>query len=913
MKASMYFNYTSRSLLRGGQRTILAVFCVAVGVMAIVALQLVGNMLQSSLTSNTRDTNGGDIAVTAQSAPLKESDLSYFAKLKSDGTITNYTAVTSANGSLSAAASTFQSFTVDAVDPNNYPIVSQPTFVSPGNGNVSNLLGDAINRVSTKDQVIVTQNFLDTYHKKLGDTFDVYIKAKAGSGQTLHVTIAGVVANSGVFAQSGNLVLISSHDYQAATPNTSVSYSAVDVITANQAHTDSAVKAINKQFPLVSTQTVADALKAQQSSIDNISKFLEIAGLLALLIGGVGIVNTMQVLLSRRKTEIAMLKTTGYRRVDLYLLFGLEASLLGLIGGIVGAAAATGVSYIVRALMQNIGITVPFLLNPWTIAGGVAIGLVTALIFGLMPIVQAANIRPLNVIRDLSESRGVSSVALTIVLLVILSILFCALAIVILNNDVLLGIEAVYGTFAFLLLLSVFFGLVVFVVSKLPVPEHFDLKYLALILVGVAASVLVYLVLPVFGILLFAASLMGIVIVLLPRTWKVSTKMALRNIGRQRTRTTTTMLALFIGVFTVGLVLALGQDLQTQISNSFAQNLTYNVVTMTSGTDTSTLQAKLGTVPGLSKTRTDIYTQTMPTAINGQPLQQALPAGNDRQIVIQFLSSMEGYDLSHATPASTITQGRNLNASDAGTNNVVISQLLTSSGPFQMHLKPGDTITFASADGKTIKTATVVGVYARASSSDHVGSVLASTDTANALSPTKTGGTTVTYMKIDSAQVNNALNTLGKIVPNATVQNLADIGTYITGLLNNILDMLVAIASLSLIAGVIIIANAVALAMLERRRELGILKAVGYTSGTVLSEVMIENGVVGAIGALMAMLLATGAIILLGSLFFNLAFSVSSLIVIGLIGGSALLAMLTAAFVAWGSVRVRPLEVLRYE
>jgi hypothetical protein len=41
MKTSMYFNYTSRSLIRGGQRTILAIFCVAVGVMAIVALQLV--------------------------------------------------------------------------------------------------------------------------------------------------------------------------------------------------------------------------------------------------------------------------------------------------------------------------------------------------------------------------------------------------------------------------------------------------------------------------------------------------------------------------------------------------------------------------------------------------------------------------------------------------------------------------------------------------------------------------------------------------------------------------------------------------------------------------------------------------------------------------------------------------------
>ena len=66
MKASMYFNYTSRSLFRGGQRTILAVFCVAVGVMAIVSLQLVGQMINNAFTGNVRDANGGDIAVTSQ-------------------------------------------------------------------------------------------------------------------------------------------------------------------------------------------------------------------------------------------------------------------------------------------------------------------------------------------------------------------------------------------------------------------------------------------------------------------------------------------------------------------------------------------------------------------------------------------------------------------------------------------------------------------------------------------------------------------------------------------------------------------------------------------------------------------------------------------------------------------------------
>src|SRR5437868_11594024 len=118
MKASMYFNYTSRSLFRGGQRTILAVFCVAVGVMAIVALQLVGEMINNAFTTNVRDANGGDIAVTSESAPFKRSDLAFFDQLKNNGTITNYTPIASVDGSSGFASSITQTFTVLVVDPN---------------------------------------------------------------------------------------------------------------------------------------------------------------------------------------------------------------------------------------------------------------------------------------------------------------------------------------------------------------------------------------------------------------------------------------------------------------------------------------------------------------------------------------------------------------------------------------------------------------------------------------------------------------------------------------------------------------------------------------------------------------------------------------------------------------------------
>jgi putative ABC transport system permease protein len=122
-----------------------------------------------------------------------------------------------------------------------------------------------------------------------------------------------------------------------------------------------------------------------------------------------------------------------------------------------------------------------------------------------------------------------------------------------------------------------------------------------------------------------------------------------------------------------------------------------------------------------------------------------------------------------------------------------------------------------------------------------------------------------------------------------------------------------AIIALQLVGLMINNAVAVALAMLERRRELGILKSIGHSSRSLLSGVLLENGIVGATGALIAMLLVTLIIALLGQFIFDTPLEVSPVVSLGLILGSAGLAMLVSALVAWGAVRVRPLEVLRYE
>ncbi len=921
MKASMYLNYTSRSLVRGGQRTMLATFCVAVGVMAIVALQLVGLMINNALTSNVRDANGGDISVSAGIAPFKQSDLAFFAALKSNGTITNDTAIISTNGTLVAGASSAtpvsptapvlsrSTFSIEAVNSANYPVVTPPTFTNPANGTIVSLLKN--------NQAVVTQAFVDQYNKKVGDVLDVRTSSRSIGGRVLHVRIVGIIADSGVFIQASAIMLVNVSYYRSAAPRLPLLYSAIDITTTDQAHTDRAVTAIQNHFPLATVTTASDLLRSRQRFVDNLKKFLEIAGLMALLIGGVGIVNTMQVLLSRRRVEIAMLKTTGYRRFDLYLLFGLEAAMLGFVGGVVGAVIAIGVSYLIRNLIQQLfGLLIPFALDPLTIGGGVIIGIATALIFGLLPIVQAANIRPLNVLRELSAARA-SNILLTIVLLLVLSVLFCILSIIILSNNVLLGIEAVYGTFVFLALLSAFFGLTIIAISMLPVPERFNVRFLLLILIGVAISVLLYQVLPTFGGLLCVVSLLGFVLLLLPRPWKASMKMALRNLNRQRARTTTTMLALFVGVFTIGLILVLGQNLSDQINSALAQVVTYNVITVTSTQEAQTLQSNLDSIAGLNASRHTTFASTAPQAINGRPLQSYLTDSRSRhqaEDAAFFLSGVEGYDVGNNQLPDTslirITAGRNLRLTDVGTNAVLVNASLADS-PF--YVKVGDTLTLASIDGLNIQTVRVVGMYMPTNLSGFLGPpLLTTTGVVQSLS-INGFGQTIFYMKIDPAQSDKAVGTITGIVPDAFVFNLSSITSLVDQILNDMVLALTVVASLSLLAGVIIIANAVALAMLERRRELGILKSVGYTSTTILSEVLIENGIVGATSAVLAMLLVTLAVNLLGRYVFTLDFSVNGLIVIMLIIGSALLAMFTSALVAWNAVRVRPLEVLRYE
>lgn len=946
MKFSLYWSYAVRSLTRGEQRTLLAMFCVAVGVMAMVALQLVGASVNAALIGNIVQANGGDIRLTASIAPLRQPDLSFLQQLQQQGQILAYATSSNPGGSITlpdGSQAVFSFFAESA----NFPLVGQADFLLPNQ--------DLTVQGTLKGQhAIVSASVFTRLNAHIGSTYQV----KTLDGRLVPITVAAEIQEDGTFR--GPQVLIAQSTLAAIPgPNGKllpVSYDTI-YLTVSASQLGAVRTQLSQRFPAARITTANDLLQQRQAQVDQVRLFLRIVGLLALFIGGIGIINTMQVLLRRRQVEIAMLKTTGYRRRDLYALFGLEAALLGLTGGLLGTGLGLGASYLVRLVVARaFMLQLPILLDPLTIASGLLIGVSTALIFGLLPIVQASSIRPLAVLRELEGPRPAARL-IHLGLLALLSVLFIFLATTVLGDPVTATI-AVYGGALLVFALATGFGLLVLAISRLPVYEHFRPRLLLWLLfalgtVVVAALLCVLLVLAgaqvnrlathlgystlgtyllvvlgSLGIVLLGgalvyllAALLNTLVVFFPHAWKMAVMLAYRNLGRQRLRTTTTLTALFVGVFAIGLILVLGQGIQATIDSTLNTLFTHNVFLISSPVQQQQINQQLTLAQGIASDKTEVHPlvpQLYPVQIGGRDINtilRTLTATDplSRRDILGDLSSFEGFTLSGAQaglPDITMKGGRNLRAGDIGSSNVLVNAELQER---PLNLRPGDTIELQSADGRVTRILTVVGFFdsSQLSSEPPFASILGDRQLALQL-----GGVTtldIYSLKVDPTSVPALRKRLSQAVPSALLFSALDIDTLVNQVLSNLVIMLTTVASLAMIAGLIVIANAVALAMLERRREIGILKSVGHTSRSILAIVLIENGLVGLLGALVAMLLAVGAITALSSFVFNTQLAIGAAFVGLIILTSTLLTMLVALGVAWRAVRVRPLDVLRYE
>ncbi|MGW4747943.1 ABC transporter permease [Streptomyces sp. NPDC004290] len=121
---------------------------------------------------------------------------------------------------------------------------------------------------------------------------------------------------------------------------------------------------------------------------------LSLAGV-ALLVGGVGIANTMVVGVMERRGEIGLRRALGARGGQIAAQFLLEAILMGFIGGLVGLALG-GLTVYGYALVQGWPVSIPY----YTVSGGPTVSVLVAAVAGIYPAMRAARASPTDALRS---------------------------------------------------------------------------------------------------------------------------------------------------------------------------------------------------------------------------------------------------------------------------------------------------------------------------------------------------------------------------------------------------------------------------------------------------------------------------------------------------------------------------------
>ncbi|MEX0629672.1 MAG: ABC transporter permease [Chloroflexota bacterium] len=133
----------------------------------------------------------------------------------------------------------------------------------------------------------------------------------------------------------------------------------------------------------------SDALAAQAAAQTTFTGLLLGLGAVALLVGGIGVANTMIISVLERRAEIGLRRSLGATRGHIRLQFLAEALLLSLLGGLAGLLLGSGVTAL-YATLQGWPTVVP----AWVVAGAIAVTLAVGAVAGILPALRAARVAP---------------------------------------------------------------------------------------------------------------------------------------------------------------------------------------------------------------------------------------------------------------------------------------------------------------------------------------------------------------------------------------------------------------------------------------------------------------------------------------------------------------------------------------
>ncbi len=148
-------------------------------------------------------------------------------------------------------------------------------------------------------------------------------------------------------------------------------------------------------------ETPEEALKSLDSLLFGIQIFVFLIAAISILVGGIGIANTMYTSVVERTKEIGIMKAIGARRSQIVALFLTEAGMLGLLGGflgmVVGVGGALGLAAVGNSIVGE-G-TIMLTVSPTVIMATLLFSFIVGIVSGILPAIKASKLQPVEALR----------------------------------------------------------------------------------------------------------------------------------------------------------------------------------------------------------------------------------------------------------------------------------------------------------------------------------------------------------------------------------------------------------------------------------------------------------------------------------------------------------------------------------
>lgn len=541
-------------------------------------------------------------------------------------------------------------------------------------------------------------------------------------------------------------------------------------------------------------EVIAEDQEDFSGVVDIFGNILLAFALVAVFVSTFIIGNTFNILLGQRVRQLSLLRALGASSRQIRFGAVFEALIVGVVASIIGLGGGVLLALGLRGLMNALGFSLPsidIIVSPRTVVLAMVVGIVVTLIAAISPARRAARIPPIAGIRGGYRFGSGEGTRRTIIAIVLAA----------------LGVAGMgYGLFG-----------------------GSDNTGLLLMVLG-AGAVLVFVAVSMFAPLFSSpsASALGLPLEHLPKR-QITGHMARENAARNNKRTATTAAGLMIGLALIAMATVVATSLKESFRAELGSTLTadYLVTAPNNGDFSNRLVRQVEALPEFDEVAAVRY---------GTMLIDESETGLTATDLTQLTSLLEVGVVS-GDPATAADADHILLSQDAATeHDVVVGDPLT--------------VEFAATGPRTL----VVGaIY---DNEFLIGSYLIdlsswdenfNADNDVTIAARVTAGT-------ELAAADSALAPLESQYPQLEFETRAEFQERLEGQLDSLLVVINVFLGLAIIIALLGITNTMALSVLERTREIGLMRAIGMTRRQTRSLIRLEAGVVSMFGALLGII-----------------------------------------------------------